>query len=83
MRLPSTFRSAHMEAADPAVSEPPLPALTRWLRPAVDFVAGADGDDDEEHDDVVRVRPSSNGWEIGEHTFLTESVLCNLLVTCA
>ena len=28
------------EAADTTAIEPPLPALTRWLRPAVDFVAG-------------------------------------------
>ena len=40
MRLPSRFRSTHAEAADPTPIEPPFTALTRWLMPAVDFVAG-------------------------------------------
>lgn len=40
MRLPSRSRSADPEATDATAIEPPFPALTRWLRPAVDFVAG-------------------------------------------
>ena len=40
MRLPSRNRSVDAEAADTTATEPPFPPLTRWLRPAVDFVAG-------------------------------------------
>ena len=39
MRLPSTSRSADASARDVAPTDPPLPALTHWLRPAVDAVA--------------------------------------------
>ena len=39
MRLPSTSRSADASARDGTPTDPPLPALTRWLRPAVDAVA--------------------------------------------
>jgi signal transduction histidine kinase len=40
MRLPSRSRSAHASAGDGAqATDPSLPALTRWLRPAVDLVA--------------------------------------------
>ena len=40
MRLPSRFQSAHDSARDGAqATDPSLPTLTHWLRPAVDLVA--------------------------------------------
>jgi signal transduction histidine kinase len=39
MRLPSRSRSADASAGEGAPTDPPLPGLTRWLRPAVDVVA--------------------------------------------
>ncbi|WP_331500359.1 ATP-binding protein [Nocardioides sp.] len=41
MRLPTRSRSAVASATDGAPTDPQLPALTRWLRPAVDAVARA------------------------------------------